>query len=181
MLVVGWHIAPHTRTSIVSSSWWWTYECLKRVEQFIRTINFQVTSSWFFLLHIYRRCTDTRISNSYHYLWHCITSPNVNHLLEYSRNYSNYSNQLISLNRLDLGLSYDPVLNGWFLQRQMACKNDFVTKYFGSQESAVLACSKVLSRIQLRQLRRASVVYVTLARQICEVVCNHTALRRVVW
>jgi hypothetical protein len=32
-------------------------------QQFIRAIKHQVTSSWFFLLHIYRRCTEKRISN----------------------------------------------------------------------------------------------------------------------
>jgi hypothetical protein len=42
------HHAPHIRTSIVSGSWWWAYECPKHVEQFIRTINHQVSSSWFF-------------------------------------------------------------------------------------------------------------------------------------
>jgi hypothetical protein len=40
--------APHIRTSIVSGSWWWAYECPKHVEQIIRTISHQVTSSWFF-------------------------------------------------------------------------------------------------------------------------------------
>jgi hypothetical protein len=44
--------APYIRTGIVSGSWWWAYECPKYVEQFIRAIKHQVTSSWFFLLHI---------------------------------------------------------------------------------------------------------------------------------
>jgi hypothetical protein len=61
-----WHHSPHIRTGIVSSSWWWAYECPKHVEQLIRIINHQVTSSWFFLLHIYRRCKDTRISRIKH-------------------------------------------------------------------------------------------------------------------
>jgi hypothetical protein len=44
------HHAPHIRTIIVSSSWWWAYECPKHVQQFIRTINHQVSSIWFFFL-----------------------------------------------------------------------------------------------------------------------------------
>jgi hypothetical protein len=41
--------------SIVSSSWWWAYECPKHVEQIIRSINYWVASSWF---------SSPRISNN---------------------------------------------------------------------------------------------------------------------
>jgi hypothetical protein len=59
----AWDYTSSNVRCVVSSSWWWAYECPKHVEQFIRAIKHQVTSSWFFLLHIYRRCTDNHISN----------------------------------------------------------------------------------------------------------------------
>jgi len=67
--------------------------------------------------------------NSYHSLWHCIISPNVNQILEYSQN---CSNQLISISRLDLGISYNAVSNEWILELQMLCKNDFCCQIFWS-------------------------------------------------
>jgi len=38
-------------TSIVSSSWWWAYKCVKHVEQITSAINHSVASSWFSSLH----------------------------------------------------------------------------------------------------------------------------------
>jgi len=49
------HNFPHT--SIVSSSWWWAYECPKHVEQILISIKHSVASSWFSSLHLYY---DTR-------------------------------------------------------------------------------------------------------------------------
>ena len=40
-------------TSIVSSSWWWAYECPKHVEQIIIAIKHSVASSWFSSLRLY--------------------------------------------------------------------------------------------------------------------------------
>jgi len=40
-------------TSIVSSSWWWAYKCLKHVEQIISAINHSAAFSWFSSLCIY--------------------------------------------------------------------------------------------------------------------------------
>ena len=48
--------ASHTicgnNTSIVSSSWWWPYECPKHVEQIISAIKHSVASSWFSSLRL---------------------------------------------------------------------------------------------------------------------------------
>ena len=41
------HTACGNNTSIVSSSWWWAYECPKHVEQIIIAIKHSVASSWF--------------------------------------------------------------------------------------------------------------------------------------
>ena len=40
-------------TSIVSSSWWWAYNCPKHVEQITSAIKHSVASSWFSSLHLY--------------------------------------------------------------------------------------------------------------------------------
>ena len=40
-------------TSIVLSSWWWTYKCPKHVEQIISAIKHSVASSWFSSLRFY--------------------------------------------------------------------------------------------------------------------------------
>ena len=49
--------ASHTicgnNTSIVSSSWWWSYECPKHVEQILTAIKHSVASSWFSSLRLY--------------------------------------------------------------------------------------------------------------------------------
>jgi hypothetical protein len=50
-------IACSKNTNIVSSSWWWTYKCLKHVEQIISALNHLVASSWFSSLHT---CNDAR-------------------------------------------------------------------------------------------------------------------------
>jgi len=41
------HTMCVNNTSIVSSSWWWAYKCLKHVEQIISAIKHSVASSWF--------------------------------------------------------------------------------------------------------------------------------------
>ena len=47
------HTIGGNKTHIVSSSWWWAYECPKHVEHFISAINNSVVSSWvFFPTHI---------------------------------------------------------------------------------------------------------------------------------
>ena len=46
------HTICGNNTSIVSSSWWWAYKCLKHVEQIISAINHSVASSWVSSLRI---------------------------------------------------------------------------------------------------------------------------------
>ena len=46
------HTICGNNTSIVSSSWWWTYKCPKHVEQIISAINHSVASSWFSSIRI---------------------------------------------------------------------------------------------------------------------------------
>ena len=41
------HTICGNKTSIVSRSWWWTYECPKHVEQIINAIKRSVAYSWF--------------------------------------------------------------------------------------------------------------------------------------
>jgi len=45
------HTIWGNNTSIVSSSWWWTYKCPKHVEQIINAINNGVATSWFYSLY----------------------------------------------------------------------------------------------------------------------------------
>ena len=47
------HTICGNNTSIVSSSWWWAYKCLKHVEQIIIVIKPSVASSWFSSLRLY--------------------------------------------------------------------------------------------------------------------------------
>ena len=46
------HTICGNNTSIVSSSWWWAYECPKHVEQIIIAIKHSVASSWFSSLRL---------------------------------------------------------------------------------------------------------------------------------
>jgi len=47
------HTISGNTTSIVSSSWWWAYECPKHVEHIISAIKHSVASSWFSSLRLY--------------------------------------------------------------------------------------------------------------------------------
>ena len=47
------HTVCGNNTSILSSSWWWAYECPKHVEQIIIAIKHSVASSWFSSLRFY--------------------------------------------------------------------------------------------------------------------------------
>jgi hypothetical protein len=47
------HTICGNNTSIVSSSWWWTYKCPKHVEHIISAIKHSAASSWFSSLRLY--------------------------------------------------------------------------------------------------------------------------------
>ena len=47
------HTICGNNTSIVSSCWWWAYECSKHVEKIISAIKHSVASNWFSSLRLY--------------------------------------------------------------------------------------------------------------------------------
>jgi hypothetical protein len=71
------HTICGNNTSIVSSSWWWAYECPKHVEQIIIAIKHSVTSIWFSFVRLFKsywsvpnrrfKCGNAA---SYNFFWH---------------------------------------------------------------------------------------------------------------
>jgi len=47
------HTICGNNTSIVSSSWWWTYKCPKHLGQIISAIKHSIASSWFYSLRLW--------------------------------------------------------------------------------------------------------------------------------
>ena len=55
------HTICGNNTSIVSSSWWWAYECPKYVEQIKSAIKHSVASSWFSSLRLYEMTSSVML------------------------------------------------------------------------------------------------------------------------
>jgi len=64
------HTICDNNTSIVSSSWCWTYKCPKHVEQIVSAIKHSVVSSWFSSL---RLKITTLFFDELHILWTSVT------------------------------------------------------------------------------------------------------------